>query len=222
MAKNVMSDLRELECQHDLVRLYSPADTRQIYRSAGRLPGAMDHDLLAFFRESNGASILDYCFLGCKNPRIPDIRANMMQLWGQNDWLAGEIVPFVTTSAGEVFGYLYDQVFFGGHPVVYMSHCMSQSALLISSSVGSFFAGFVKDVSLVLSRNPDAVQVDIRGWPLDLKSWINRDPMLASAYNTGRFAKYYTSNPLFCQQVQEISSSPEKKPDSNNRNGAKH
>ena len=182
----VLERLRNLACNHKLVRLYGPADPKMVLRRFSRISGRPDEHLCSFYKHSNGASILDYCVLGCGNKRIGDIEP-VRNLQYIHDWERHRsFIPFVATSAGECFGYLVASDSIRDQPVHPVSYCRdpesSGSPVLIASSVARFLEGLVADVEAQLARDPNSIAIDVPDWPLDLKHWHARDPELARFY----------------------------------------
>ncbi len=192
----VFQQLRRLSGEFSSVRLFPPADAKLMFRSSGRLPGELDPHLRRFFGYSNGATVLDYCVVGCKNRSLLDLADNTLSLWPLNNWLAGEFVGFVTNSVGENFGYLRrvegDQ---GSHPVAYLRRPEDRFLFVVASSVERFFGNFVGDVADTLTRNPAALGVDSDGWPCDLSAWLTRDQALGDMYSSGVLSTFVENHP---------------------------
>jgi hypothetical protein len=153
-----------------------------VIRRFSHIPGRPDQHLTEFFEYSNGASLLDYCVVGCNNRRIADLEHVRNGIYVR-DWQRDRpFIPFVVTSAGEFFGYLVssDSIHDSSvHPVAYCGDPENDSPILISSSVARFLLGLLDDVEVQLSRDPSSVSVDLEGWPCVLEHWLVRDPELA-------------------------------------------
>jgi len=176
------SKLKDLARDHDLIRTYPPADPKMVNRRFSHIPGRPDQNLMEFFQYSNGASLLDYCIVGCNNRRIADLEHVRNGVYVR-DWQRDRpFIPFVVTSVGEFFGYLVSSDSIHDlpvHPVAYCRDSENDPPILISSSVALFLLGLLDDVELQLRRDPSSVGVDLKGWPCVLEHWLARDPELA-------------------------------------------
>jgi hypothetical protein len=123
--------------------------------------------LLEFLKYTNGASILDYCFMGFKNPRLGvDLDKFMLSFWSSQQHFAGEVMGFVTTSASETFGYLINITDSEGrHPIVYTTY--DEKLYLIGSSFNSFMQTFIQDLVDTLKNTKEAIPMEIEknNWP---------------------------------------------------------
>jgi hypothetical protein len=167
-------------------------------KGIGKVPGKFDTELLEFLKFTNGASILDYCFLGFKNHNlVADIDKFMLQCWGTNILLAGRFLPFMITSTGDIFGYLIDIVDeFGRHPVLYYSDNDHETFYIIGSSFASFMRTFISDLQEALNKNKEGLQlgIDQDDWPIDLTHWLEHDKRLKVIYNDGTLERYFKNN----------------------------
>ncbi len=183
--------LKELAAKHKLVKVYGPADRKMVMRRFSKIPGHPDQDLSEFYEHSNGASVLDYCIVGCKNSRIADLEYVRDGIYVQ-DWQRDRsFVPFVVSSVGEFFGYLVSSDPIRDSPIHPVSYCRdpeNDSPTVIASSVGKFLHGLLEDAEEQLSRDPESVSIEFTGWPCDLNHWQSRDPELATYYCNERDA----------------------------------
>jgi len=135
---------------------------------------------------------------GCKNKSLIDLAENTLSLWPLNNWLAGEFVGFVTTSAGENLGYLRRvEGSEGAHPVAYLRRPEDNFVFVVASSLRRFFEGFLRDVGETLQRNPSAMDIELGSWPYDLSTWLARDPALSSLYSSGELSSFVETHPEF-------------------------
>lgn len=162
------------------ITLYKNVDLKILMKSIGKVPGKFDSDLLELLKFTNGASILDYCFLGFKNPRLGvDIDKFMFELWSSHEFTAGRVLGFMITSTSETFGYLIDVVDDKGrHPIVYCSD--NRKLYLLASSFSAFMISFVGEISDTLKNTTQALPLYIEkeGWPKDTSYWKSNDPDL--------------------------------------------
>lgn len=187
--------LRELSVKDARIRLFPPTDMRTISRSTGKLPGRFDQHLLSFYRQSNGASVLDYCILGCKNRFLPDIAEHTLNLWATNNLLALNFVAFMTTSAGQEFGYLRECESDGSYVVAVLPEWSSGGILPIASSVDAFLATVTAKVAVTVAGDPLAIYIDEPpDWPYDLGDWFRRDAELRRRYRRGDFDIYWAGD----------------------------
>jgi hypothetical protein len=194
--------LKELSAQAESIVLFPPADVRMMSRSVGKLPGPFDHQMLAFYGLSNGASLLDYCVAGCKNPRLIDVADHTLSLWAANDLLALDFIGFMTTSAGQEFGYLHDTESSGLHIVAVLPELSSGGVLPIASSVGRFFRSFVQKLATTIVTKPDSLYIaDPPAWPFKLDEWLCADPDLQRHYRGGKLDAYWRDDPVLREVV---------------------
>ena len=186
------------------IRLYPPADIRLSSRSISKIPGKFDSALQSFYELSNGASLLDYCILGCKNPRIRDVADHTLSLWATNDSLALDFVGFMTTSAGQEFGYLQETNSGGAHVVAVLPELSSQSMLPLASSVGSFLRVLTMKLAVTIEADPMALYVSSPAdWPFNLGEWLAEDSELKMRYLKGDFDRYFAKDPIFLEIVND-------------------
>jgi hypothetical protein len=196
--------LRNLSVRAKSVVLFPPADVRLMSRSVGKLPGPFDEELLSFYQLSNGASLLDYCVAGCKNPRLVDLADHTLNLWAANDLLALDFIGFMTTSAGHEFGYLHDTASKGSHVVAVLPELSAGGLLPIASSVSRFFQGFVRKLEMTVARNPDSLYIaEPLEWPFELREWLREDPDLQRRYCDGELDEYWHGDPALEKVVNQ-------------------
>jgi hypothetical protein len=204
---DIYGRLRELSAKWKSVVLFPPADVRRIYRSIGKLPGPFDETLLSFYRLSNGASLLDYCVAGCKNRRLVDVADHTLGLWATNSMLALDFVAFMTTSAGQEFGYLDETERNGSHVVAVLPDLSSQGVLPISSSINRFFQVVVEKLENTSVTRPEALYInDPPSWPFELREWLDGDADLEARYRAGELDKYWRSEPALVDVVSRALS----------------
>ena len=185
---NIIEKLTYLSEKYKDIILYPNANTKLVFSGIGRVPGNFPRELLELLKHTNGASILDYCFLGFKNRKLGiDIDKYVLELWGANDYLAGKVIGFVINSSGDAFGYLinskYKTLSFDT-PIVYYSNQNPHELYVIGTSFNRFMNTFLDDVEFTImnSSNELLLDVEIINWPQDVNHWISKDPNLLKLY----------------------------------------
>ena len=59
----IINHIEKLSKTSKYIKLYRNFDTKVILRNMGKITGEVDKQYIRFLMETNGASILDYCFL---------------------------------------------------------------------------------------------------------------------------------------------------------------
>ena len=155
------------------VILYPPQSLRDISKVLGRAPGNLNKDLLEFLKVTNGASILDYCFYGCKNNKLGmNLEKDSIEYWTSHNHIAGLLFTFMSTSSGEHFGYLIESIY-GKQPIFFFTDDPKDTALL-ASSLENFLNVFLDDCKESLINGED-VQIVSDGWPSDFDHWMQSD-----------------------------------------------
>lgn len=196
--KLVQDNLLKLSDQSKQITLYRNFDVNNVLKGIGRVPGKFDNELLEFLKFTNGASIFDYCFLGFKNNRLGvNIDKLFLELWFTDNQLAGHMMPFMTTSLGDSFGYLLDlSDDYGRHPIVYYSGDGINELHVIGSSFEAFMTTFLQDVqeTLTKSNGEMIILIEKDGWPINAEHWLSRDEQLRKLHNGGTLSKYFKEN----------------------------
>lgn len=63
----IITYIEELAQISPYIKLYRDFNSNVILRNIGKITGEVDKQYVEFLLKTNGASILDYCFLGLKN-----------------------------------------------------------------------------------------------------------------------------------------------------------
>ena len=80
--KAIIDRIEKLSKLSQYVKLYKNYDAKIILRNMGKITGEVDKQYISFLMETNGASIMDYCFLGIKNNNLGmNVYDNMIDLW---------------------------------------------------------------------------------------------------------------------------------------------
>lgn len=78
----IIAHIEELSKLSPYIKLYRNFDPKIILKHIGKITGEIDRQYVDFLLKTNGASILDYCFLGLKNHNLGmNIYDNMRELW---------------------------------------------------------------------------------------------------------------------------------------------
>ena len=201
---NFRQKLTELSQYSSRIRLYPGTTMQFILRSEGHLPGSIVPELKDLYTFTNGASLLDYCLMGCKNRTLPDLAENTLSLWGLNHDLAGDFVGFIGTSSCQNFGYLLSiSAPTGSHPVACFDH-EEDRLLVISSSVGKFLEIFLDELEDTVKNYPDPLYIVKENWPYDLGEWLRRDPELITLYKSGVLSRYYSTSPELQRYIETL------------------
>jgi hypothetical protein len=192
--KNYIEKLKDLANKYpNDVRLYPPKDLKNLAKLPGKIPGSFNKQIFDFLKVTNGASILDYCFYGYQNPKLGlNIEKNSVDYWVTHNHIAGLIIPFMSSSSGQNFGYLIKWTETSNQPIVYFTDDPRHTTL-IASSFDLFLQVFLIDVEECLKRGED-IEVDIQGWPTDFTHWLEADPSL----------KELKDHPLVLETVNSI------------------
>jgi hypothetical protein len=188
--KEIFEKLQALSLLSNQIILYK-GDVKDTMKGIGRVVGKFDSDLLEFLKITNGASILDYCFMGFKNKKLGyDIDKFMGDFWMSNNRMAGHFLPFMITSTGDVFGYLTDVVDMNGrHPIGYYNSSRDETLSIIGSSFGNFMKTFLEDIEETLIKNESDFLLNIvkNEWPLAIDHWLENDDDLKELYGKESF-----------------------------------
>jgi hypothetical protein len=181
----VYARIHGLAATYKSVRLYPPAPKKMAIRRFSAILGRPDQHLLELYAHTNGASLLDYCVVGCGNKRIADLTPvpDKVVVWDTKR--ARDFVPFIVTTSGEMFGYLVSSKPIQDlptHPVSYCADPGNDPPILIASTVLQFFHGFLDAVEDQLGRDPEALGVNVEDWPCNLNYWKKRDPDILKYY----------------------------------------
>jgi hypothetical protein len=181
---NYIKRIYELRKLTKYISLYENVNLKNLYKGVGRVPGEFNKELLEFLKLTNGASILDYCFLGIKNMKLgTNLDKFYLELWSNNNQLAGRIIPFISSSVGDNFGYLIGEHRNG--EIVYYNNEYTDRMWVIGSSFNIFMTTFLDDVEHTINNAEDELilTVEIPNWPIDTEHWIKRDSVLLKTYN---------------------------------------
>lgn len=205
MIATFLKKLENLATEHSSISLYESASIKLIARCEGNIVGSIAPELKEIYKKTNGASILDYCLVGCKNHKLLDIAKNLDELWVSNEMLADDFVGFITNSMGENFGYLRNvKTKNGSHPVAYLHTLSSNGLIIIASSIGMFLNNFIDEVESTITNNPESLYIEHEGWQYNLNQLFINDPELLKLYQSGVFEKYYYNDNDLKAQISSV------------------
>jgi hypothetical protein len=142
----------------------------------GKITGEIDNQYIEFLKITNGASILDYCFLGLKNNQLGiNLYENHRELWMTDYNLSQKYWACIGDSAGNTFGYLDKKNEFGDHYFGYYSIYESRKIYLVASSFKIFMDKFLTQIENILKIDPNAIALDNNNWFLEKTELIKND-----------------------------------------------
>ncbi|HEY5749431.1 MAG TPA: hypothetical protein VIU12_25360 [Chryseolinea sp.] len=191
----IREKLLALRDKSKLITLYQNFDVNETLKGIGRVPGEFDAQLLDFLKFTNGASILDYGFLGFGHPKYGlDIDEHIEEMRQAKAMVTREFITFMITSSNDIFGYIRDLVDAqGNHAIAYNSLHRPQKVFVIASSFANFMKTFLNDVDDTLNAYPGKFLMNIKknNWPVDVEHWLQHDPQLREMYEGGVVKEYF-------------------------------
>ena len=176
MYKRQIAHIEELSKLSPYIKLYRNFDPKIILKHIGKITGEIDRQYVDFLLKTNGASILDYCFLGLKNHNLGmNIYDNMSELWFLDCSLAMRFWGICGTSSGENFGYLDKVDSSGNHYIGYYSTNEPEHVYLVASSFKIFMNKFLQQVESTLTIDKKAIYIDNNDWFLNPQKLIIND-----------------------------------------------
>lgn len=172
------------------IKLYRNFDSNVILRNIGKITGEVDTEYVDFLLKTNGASILDYCFLGLKNRNLgANVYDNMRELWQFDCLLTFRFWGIVGTSCGEHFGYLDKKDSSGNHYIGYYSANEPEHVYLVASSFNIFVDKFLKQVEATLTIDKNAIYID-NDWFINPQKLIIDDIEMAQCLQSQETSEY--------------------------------
>ena len=172
----IIAHIEELSKLSPYIKLYRTFDPKIILKHIGKITGEIDRQYVDFFLNTNGASILEYCFLGLKNHKLGmNIYDNMSELWFLDCSLAMRFWGICGTSSGENFGYLDKVDSSGNHYIGYYSTNEPEHVYLVASSFKIFMNKFLQQVESTLTIDKKAIYIDNNDWFLNPQKLIIND-----------------------------------------------
>jgi hypothetical protein len=196
----------------EAIKLYRPATTDQISQTEqclGLKLAEMDPDWLELLRLTNGASVLAYCYMGAMTSHIASITEVNTELWAIElyRWVKERFVCFLRDCSPMMIGFVRE----GRRMrcIAFLSEPTDTVVLPIASSFKAFMSSFLHDVETALQlwkpvpgeEWPYGIS-DI--WPLDLKSWCDRDPALRTMLQQGVLDDLFRHNDEYTAIVESV------------------
>lgn len=194
--KTIIDRIENLSKISQYIRLYRNYDAKIILRNMGKITGEVDKQYISFLMETNGASIMDYCFLGMKNNNLGmNVYDNMIDLWQIDNSLALRFWGIMGTSNGENFGYLNKVDSNGNHFIGYYNVNEPGQVYLVASSFEIFMNKFLTQVELTLEIDKNAIYIASNDWFLNKEKLIIDDNEIkeyVQNYNTSEYNLFGT------------------------------
>ena len=190
----IIAHIEELSKLSPYIKLYRNFDPKIILKHIGKITGEIDRQYVDFLLKTNGASILDYCFLGLKNHNLGmNIYDNMSELWFLDCSLAMRFWGICGTSSGENFGYLDKVDSSGNHYIGYYSTNEPEHVYLVASSFKIFMNKFLQQVESTLTIDKKAIYIDNNDWFLNPQKLIINDIEICLLYTSDAADEYLQS-----------------------------
>ena len=163
--KDIVSSIENLSTDPEKIKLFRSYGTMVVLKNMGKVTGGLDKEYMAFLMETNGASILDYCFLGFKNRELGlNLYENVMDFWQADNSLAMKFWAFAGTSAGDAFGYLDLKNKKGSHFIAYYTPDQPEQVTVISSCFELFMRKFITEIQILIQANDDSFWIEDNTW----------------------------------------------------------
>ena len=186
----IIAHIEKLAKISPYIKLYRNFNSNVVLRNIGKITGEVDKQYVEFLLKTNGASILDYCFLGLKNSNLgTNVYDNMRELWQSDCLLTFRFWGIVGTSCGENFGYLDKLDNSGNHYIGYYSVNEPERVHLVASSFSMFMNKFLKQVESALTTNKDAIYIN-NDWFLNPQKLIIDDSVMAQCLQSQKTSEY--------------------------------
>lgn len=186
----IIAHIEKLAKISPYIKLYQDFDSNVILRNIGKITGEVDKQYVEFLLKTNGASILDYCFLGLKNHSLGvNVYDNMRELWQSDCLLTFRFWGIVGTSCGENFGYIDEKDSSGNHYIGYYSANEPEHVYLVASSFNIFVDKFLKQVEASLTIDKNAIYID-NDWFLNPQKLIIDDIEMAQYLQSQETSEY--------------------------------
>ncbi|HRD59657.1 MAG TPA: hypothetical protein PL137_02030, partial [Nocardioides sp.] len=188
---DLIARLERLARASRYVTLYPDFGRTLVLKHIGKVIGAVDRPYVEFLMRTNGASVLDHCFLGLKNPALgANLYDHMRELWQVDNMLAVRFWGCVGDSTGDVFGYVAQTNSSGGRFWGHYSLDVPGRVDLVASSFAIFMDKFLSEIERALAADPGALGLTSHGWFLQRDRLVEGDAELAR-YLQGRESTEY-------------------------------
>ncbi|MCK3836957.1 MULTISPECIES: SMI1/KNR4 family protein [Pseudomonas] len=163
--KDIVSSIENLSTDPEKIKLFRSYGTMVVLKNMGKVTGGLDKEYMSFLMETNGASILDYCFLGFKNRELGlNLYENIMDFWQADNSLAMKFWAFAGTSAGDAFGYLDLKNKKGSHFIAYYTPDQPEQVTVISSCFELFMRKFIAEIQILIQASDDSFWIEDNAW----------------------------------------------------------
>jgi hypothetical protein len=163
--KDIISSIENLSTDPEKIKLFKSYGTMVVLKNMGKVTGGLDKEYMSFLMETNGASILDYCFLGFKNRELGlNLYENIMDFWQADNSLAMKFWAFAGTSAGDAFGYLDLKNKKGSHFIAYYTPDEPEQVTVIASRFELFMRKFIAEIQTLIQTNDDSFWIEDDTW----------------------------------------------------------
>lgn len=163
--KDIISSIENLSTDPEKIKLFKSYGTIVVLKNMGKVTGGLDKEYMSFLMETNGASILDYCFLGFKNRELGlNLYENIMDFWQADNSLAMKFWAFAGTSAGDAFGYLDLKNKKGSHFIAYYTPDEPEQVTVIASRFELFMRKFIAEIQTLIQTNDDSFWIEDNTW----------------------------------------------------------
>ncbi|MFK2002928.1 SMI1/KNR4 family protein [Bacteroides fragilis] len=187
----IINHIEKLSKTSKYIKLYRNFDTKVILRNMGKITGEVDKQYIRFLMETNGASILDYCFLGMKNNQLGiNVYDNIRELWQVDNLLTFRFWGVIGTSCGENFGYLDKIDSDGNHFIGYYNTNEPEQVYLVASSFDVFMSKFLKQIENTLKLDENAICIANNDWFLNKEKLIVDDEEMNQYLQNHKTSKY--------------------------------
>ena len=174
--KDIINRLEKLTTISKHITLYRNFDKNIIFRNMGKITGEIDRPYIDFLTITNGASILDYCFMGFKNRSLGlNLYENNRELWLLDNLLTFKFWGCVSDSIGNSFGYLDRKNKSGGHYYGFYSINNPNHVYLVASSFSIFMNKFLSQIEETILENKEAIGLKNNTWFMDRNKLLEQD-----------------------------------------------
>ena len=172
----IIDTIKKLSYRTKYIKLYQNYDIKIIMKNIGKITVEVDKEYTEFLKYTNGASILDYCFLGLKNRELGvNLYENITELWQMDNMLTFKFWGIAGTSGGENFGYLDLKNKEGNHFIGYYSPDNLEQVYLAASSFKIFMKKCLKQIEITLELDKEAIYTVDNNWFMDINKLIEND-----------------------------------------------
>ncbi|SMB87930.1 hypothetical protein SAMN05660772_02772 [Pasteurella testudinis DSM 23072] len=157
----IMNSIEVLKGKSPYIKTYEK-NTIKILKGQGSIIGEKDKLHLDFLKESNGLSLLDYCFWGFKNSHLypTNIYDEMNFFWSKENMATFKFWCFAGNSAGERFGYINKKNSYGNHFIAYYSQLNPNYLQLIASNFNIFIVKFISDIDKQVNSDNSSLDIE--------------------------------------------------------------